>query len=311
MVYTRIAFLSMMLLELAVSQISINQDFGTKKDFLINEGHPGCVNELKLVLDEFGYTYDVRSSLTQIPEEQLVNDYCERYKNFIISNALFESKNILVAFTKNLCPKASLIISLTNRFDMGAESKENYEIINKLLKSPRVYWAPNNDYELEYMKTKGVFPPAERTFLAYPIGAVVDAREFEFFRSNMPKMRAGICKRTNFWNEGFRLRLENEPAFQKNVHVFDSGYGGPNILREKFEWIIYIPYCVSTMKVFENLQAGVVSVVPSPSILRDLVIEMSQKNVVEYNLPHMYQLMEVDHKDDWEQFFDIYNKRNS
>ena len=54
---------------------------------------------------------------------------------------------------------------------------------------------------------------------------------------------------------------------------------------------------MSTMKVFENLQAGVVSVVPSPNILHELVIEMKEKGLDEFTLPQFYDLMEVNHKD--------------
>ena len=85
------------------------------------------------------------------------------------------------------------------------------------------------------MKYKGLFLPKERTFLCYPMGAVVNPLEYSEYSLEIPNKKVGVCTRSLYWKEGFGLRLENETAFINHVYPYNQKYGGPNLLREKFE----------------------------------------------------------------------------
>ncbi len=53
------------------------------------------------------------------------------------------------------------------------------------------------------------------------------------------------------------------------IKEYDHYYGGPTKLAQ-YKAFITLPYQVSTMKMYENLAAGVVTFVPSPAYLKSI-----------------------------------------
>ena len=57
-----------------------------------------------------------------------------------------------------------------------------------------------------------------------------------------------------------------------------GGYGGPKTL-SKYKAYIEFPYQVSTMKLYENIAHGVVSLIPSYSFFKDIVENTTVKTI--------------------------------
>ncbi|KAJ3200391.1 hypothetical protein HK099_002702, partial [Clydaea vesicula] len=88
--------------------------------------------------------------------------------------------------------------------------------------------------------------------------------------------------------------------FQVKYKLLPKKYGGPTALKQ-FKAFISLPYQVSTMKLYENLAQGVVSLVPSPRFLRIL---MSQPQF-DFTPSSTTQDLGINF---WFKFIEFYNK---
>ena len=80
--------------------------------------------------------------------------------------------------------------------------------------------------------------------------------------------------------------------------LYQKHYGGPGVLAQHRAYIS-IPYQTSTMKMYENLAAGVVTLVPSPSFLKVLLHQPG------------YELSAIDKTgksgSDWFEYIELYH----
>ncbi|KAJ3010726.1 UNVERIFIED_CONTAM: hypothetical protein HDU68_002007 [Siphonaria sp. JEL0065] len=179
----------------------------------------------------------------------------------------------------------------TNRFDFAVTKKDltNYHNLLKRVsklgdlpgrKFPKVIWTSNNPFDIEYVKV-----------------TLGDGVEFKLIRSfgystlpaikPYPKEVTELPAVYNHYDEsrfiGWLKRNDIE------VSVLKRNYGGPTSLSQ-FRAFIDFPYQASTMKMYENLLFGVVTLVPSKRLfvkeLEGYIIEGGRvpnwQNYVEY-----------------------------
>jgi hypothetical protein len=88
-----------------------------------------------------------------------------------------------------------------------------------------------------------------------------------------------------------------------DVHLLPKEYGGPTALK-KYRALIDVPYQTSTMKMYENLAAGVVTLVPTPAYLEKLV---ALKGKYGFGFHYIEDAVEKN-GGNWSDYFEYYSK---
>ena len=255
-------------------------------------------------------TPKVISSWVKMSSETIRREYCAKYPIIIISDALAYVPLVLEEFANHsFCKDNWLILNITNRFDVALKMNRSIylNLMKKLAQNPRVIWAPNNPFELEWLEMAGVQYPRERTFVCLPVGHSVHVPKESWpveVKSKLKRLMA-LQTRTTFWRFGASKHLDRFPAFRERTWTFEEKYGGASALKEKFAWFCYIPYQFSTMKVFEMIREGPMVLVPAPELFKELINEVGVRSS-EYAASQMLDCINKRHPSDWEKFFDVY-----
>ncbi|KAJ3071356.1 hypothetical protein HDU98_005452 [Podochytrium sp. JEL0797] len=158
--------------------------------------------------------------------------------------------------------KANIVLELTTRFDWGIPDGQEYYKLNwKLahMNPKNLFWVTNNAFEPLDLSYEALATPKFR--MLRPTGhSQLDAQEIP----ESDKLLA-LCREEEHSAIFAIMRRMNIPF----KHV-NGGYGGPKTLA-KYKAFIEFPYQVSTMKLYENLAAGVVMLVPSKDFFRELI----------------------------------------
>ncbi|KAJ3283814.1 hypothetical protein HDU76_008397 [Blyttiomyces sp. JEL0837] len=162
---------------------------------------------------------------------------------------------------------AKIVIELTNRFDWEIGNRDGlFELVREVverdemgrLKYPNLYWVVNN--------------PWEERYLYLSTGAVINARLIRPVGYSSVKLNDGQggdpTKAATVGMGGYvrqMLAAHNVPHTEVG-----NPYGGPEGLKT-YKVYVEFAYQVSTMKMYENLAAGVVTLTPSPEFFEVLV----------------------------------------
>lgn len=290
---------------------------------LLYTGHSGTISELQGVLKNLFGEFrshkppSILAPSISLPMKMIETQICDKYSLIIISDALSLAAPLLEHIAwNNGCQKSKIILNVTNRFDYQAEDHDQFLLtINLLTKNPSIFWAPNNLYELEHFKLSGISLPKERVLLCPPIGFETEI-PFDQWPQSMKslthKVPMATSNRSRLWNVGPARHLNQDSHFKQNVFVFEeSFYGGVESLLRNFDWFFYLPYQFSTMKVFECLRAGVVLVVPSEAMFKEMIEQLMKDKSDEFALQSMHNLIWNNYPHDWQRFFDVYSKKNA
>ena len=283
---------------------------------LILSPHEGTISELlgvcKSLFADFEQTKPtVLCSWMKMSPAIVKNEFCAKYSVILVSDAMAYVPFVLDEFANSTkeCSKNWLIMNITNRFDVTLKTNRQQYLntMKKLAANPRVIWAPNNPFELEWLTLANIQFPPSRTFICLPVGhsVHVDRKEWPAALKSAGKKIVAVQTRPKFWKFSLAKKLQPFPEFKNNSWSFEEKYGGASALREKFDWFLYIPYQFSTMKVFEMIRDGPVMVVPSAEFFKKIFLEVGSPNF-EYAGSQMQQCITRSHPKDWERFFDVY-----
>ncbi|KAI8610036.1 mannosyltransferase putative-domain-containing protein [Chytriomyces sp. MP71] len=219
------------------------------------------------------------------------------------ARALVES--LLVADQEKQC-NTTIIAELTNRFDWGLEEnrghgdaiafhKNLWQIQQHDHLRSRILWTANNPLEAQHLANMAAITPEFR--LLRPTGYSSLPGVF------VPKEEAELV--AVYPMDG---RLQSPILYildqlQIPHKVLPKKYGGPHTLKQ-YKAFIEIPYQVSTMKLYENLAAGVVMLIPTARFLRELILK---------DLTFFYPIYDLyctnsGHEPDWSVFMDYYHR---
>ncbi|KAI9333846.1 hypothetical protein BDR26DRAFT_595539 [Obelidium mucronatum] len=252
----------------------------TSPRILYYNRHSGCHNNMIQITSRLGLNFSrfdpsVFGDLgmdggrsDEIISSGLVKILCDSFDIIIVADTMPDARPLLDSLIQlneaDRC-KANLVMELTTRFDWEvADTYEYAQLLWKitqssLYKSRKLYWVSNNPLE-----------PLDLSYetLATPVFRILRSTG----HSNLVANWVGKEDQENFVT---REEQDSKVSrFMKHLDIpavrLGHFYGGPATLA-KYKAFIEFPYQVSTMKMYENLAAGVVQLFPSKSFLQELV----------------------------------------
>jgi hypothetical protein len=254
------------------------------------------MNELYSLLSKYG---DYISP--EVAEQLLLTDFyknaCKTYDLIIVSDVLSLGRPFYQA-SPNRC-KAKILIQLTTRFDFGHVNDPVYiNLFKQMVDNPNIYWQPNNDYDMGYLNSNGIFPKPERSWLIRPIGHSI--KRDELIKVESPKVM--IFNKYFYFIENELKNLTNSTMYE---FINGRSYGGARRMA-KHKFFVYFPYEFSTMKVFENAYADVLTAIPTPRFLSE-IINKAYRNY--HFRVHGEIIRMINTFSNWTEYIDVYNKR--
>ncbi|KAI9359192.1 hypothetical protein DFJ73DRAFT_757661 [Zopfochytrium polystomum] len=242
--------------------------------------HGGTQNNMNWIMTQFGL------SVTQVNPFDLEIEYgmskadadalresgslCAQYDIIIVGDTIPDARPLLQDLHQQTpaCTSTHIILEITVRFDALVEDGDDYEEYLSMFRDlyerdeRRLHVVANNPFEVYYAFRSGV---RFRRWRVLRPGGVSDVAALDTVDSTVAAFR-GV------WPNLDELFTQ----FNIPVHSLDYHYGGPRTLA-KYKAYIDSPYQVSTMKLYENLAAGVVMMVPSPGLWRELNLNGTQE----------------------------------
>ncbi|KAI8832420.1 mannosyltransferase putative-domain-containing protein [Chytriomyces cf. hyalinus JEL632] len=249
--------------------------------------------------------------MTQQRAEELVAEKfaastCRHYDIVIIADTFPHGRALvqsLLSDNPELKCGAQIVAELTNRFDWGLEHnrglwdttqlhKALWRIESKA-KGPKILWTENNPLESRHLADFTWTTPEFR--LLRPVGfSPVPALEISEEESKL----VAVYPADGMTPSPLTYILEKLEIPHK---VLPKHYGGPKTLA-KYRAYMELPYQVSTMKLYENLAAGVVMLFPSKAFMTELVL----KDIM-FFYPALTMFRTGKDEPDWERFMDYYH----
>ncbi|KAJ3237476.1 hypothetical protein HDU81_009420 [Chytriomyces hyalinus] len=249
--------------------------------------------------------------MTQQRAEELVAEKfaastCENYDIVIIADTFPHGRALvqsLLSDNSELICSAQIVAELTNRFDWGLEHNRGLwdtMQLHKALwriesntKGPKILWTENNPLESRHLADFTWTTPEFR--LLRPVGfSPVPALEISEEESKL----VAVYPADGMTPSPLTYILEKLEIPHK---VLPKHYGGPKTLA-KYRAYMELPYQVSTMKLYENLAAGVVMLFPSKAFMTELVL----KDIM-FFYPALTMFRTGKDEPDWERFMDYYH----
>ena len=255
--------------------------------------HQGCINDFKDVAKELDLNvtswfifspgvprehFDGFSSngLIYSITHDRAQKVWERYKYF------FATFDVIV--TSDTAPlsriflqhgwQKPLIIWICNRFDFYDKytrdhpfpDQEYYDLFNKATKQDTVKIIGYTPYEHEYVATKGITTGG---LTIKPIGTKSD---------NTATIESYIPHEIEKGNTLFIYPslTDQQANYFKNqcdalgIPTYSGKFNGPDDIKD-FKGVLYIPYQISNLAMFENFQRGLIHFVPSREFMKNLV----------------------------------------
>ncbi|KAJ3316403.1 hypothetical protein HDU76_001837, partial [Blyttiomyces sp. JEL0837] len=198
--------------------------------------------------------------------------FCQTADIIITGDTLPRSHHLLDLVNKNQCD-ADVVVELTNRFDWSYGNVVHeyddiggvgyFELIRNLTRDkgrwfPKLWWVVNNPWEDLYVFDRIGAEISAR--LIRPVG-VSDVDPGDDYPGAMTKVAVHHVAN----NLEDLMKMHRIPYQRIN-----NSYGG-TIGLKRYKFYIEFPYQVATMKMYENIAAGVVTVVPSAKLFLTLV----------------------------------------
>jgi len=197
--------------------------------------------------------------------KKFVNNICTQSDYVIISDIIPDS----YIFLTNEC-HSKIILEITNRFDLMVDKNNLIDYYEKfgraIIENKNITIVENNPYEVFYACQKGIFIP--NYYLIRPVGFAPD----EVFSKNYKVIHEeiAIIDRTD-QDSGVSVRQLKKLGIKHRI--LNKDYGGPLVLAN-YKALLILPYQVSIMKMMENFRYGVVMLIPTERLFRELSNDM-------------------------------------
>jgi len=243
--------------------------------------------------------------------KNFVKNICSSYDYVIISDIIPDS----YTFLTNEC-NAKIILEITNRFDFLVSHKNKIDYYEKfgeaIINNKNITVVENNPYEVFYACQNGIFIP--NYYLIRPVGFAPD----EVLQKNykVKHEHIAIIDRTD---QDIGVASRQLKKLKIKYRVLNKDYGGPLVLAN-YKALLILPYQVSIMKMMENFRYGVVMLIPTERLFRELIVdfyyefpEKSLKDIPDgfVNYTEWYNKEFSDlfvYFDNWEELPEIVNK---
>jgi len=235
--------------------------------------HEGTIGDFRAAMSQFGVNFTVfqikdlwdygMNRQTARTHSSLAKDLCEAYDVIFVCDTIVDGRPFMVSLDD--CKRTKIVFLVTNRFNWLIKDHSEYEAdVRGTLTASNAFWVANNQFEPRYMASKGLVPsefPMIRPMGQSPIAG-------RFAPSNLVAFLMAPYNHL--------VRYDGVPNILRTHAIAFIGllpeYGGPKTLA-KYKAVIIVPYQVSVMKFYENLAAGVLMYLPSPSFMHTLALE--------------------------------------
>ncbi|KAJ3408473.1 hypothetical protein CcCBS67573_g04859 [Chytriomyces confervae] len=239
-------------------------------------GHGGTRDDFAYMAHQLGFEYSeldprafwfygINETHADFMNEKgrLGDFFCRSFDTVVVGDTIPDVRFLLqwIDTHADQCTQLSKIVMMTtNRFDFGIKDWDlpsYYALVRRVSKrstNPRVIWTANNPFDIKYAQVLLGDNIAKFTLIrSFGYSTLPVAQELPKSVTQMPAM-------FNHYDESrFIAWLKRNKV---EVAVFGRNYGGPTSLSQ-FRAFIDFPYQASTMKMYENLLYGVVTLVPS------------------------------------------------
>ncbi|ORX45929.1 hypothetical protein BCR36DRAFT_298318, partial [Piromyces finnis] len=193
--------------------------------------------------------------------KKFVRDICSSYDYVIISDIIPDSYIFLI----NEC-HTKIILEITNRFDLMVAKTNKIDYYEKfgkaIIENKNITIVENNPYEVFYACTNGIFIP--NYYLIRPVGFAPDEVLQKTYKVTHEEI--AIIDRTD-QDSGVSVRELKKLKIKHRL--LNKDYGGPLVLAN-YKALLILPYQVSIMKMMENFRYGVVMLIPTERLFREL-----------------------------------------
>ena len=169
-----------------------------------------------------------------------------------------------------------LIVWVCNRFDYfdhetrdrSFPDREYYELIREAILKENVWFIPYTDSEWFYAqrRKKILFPRRS----IRPIGSIEPSPdvedEFKIPDSVIKEDTVFVYPRMN----RHELDFVTQRCLERDIQIYSGKYNGPDDLSD-FKAVLYFPYAWSNVALFENLQRGIIHLVPTERFVQECI----------------------------------------
>ena len=240
------------------------------------------------------YGYAISESLAnEIINSGLIEKIFDEYDLIIVGDTTPIGRPFYQA-SPHIC-KSKLAIQITNRFNCFVNDKQYLELMQKLVNNTNVFWIPNNDYDLFFLKLHGIHPNLERLMVIRPFGVSNEQPKKTVEKKTI--IYAKLCV------DLLKIYLKNSNVSDKKYEIHSSPtYGGPLSLKDH-NLFVYFPYQFSTMKVFQNANYRILTAIPSPKLYK----LMALSDTTHEHYSEIKWLLE--NVKDWTDYYDVYHPK--
>lgn len=239
-----------------------------------------------------------KAKYTTLIEKGERDRLCSEYDAIFVSDSLADGWPLLMGDHK--CKNVYFVV--TNRFDVGVhhgERNDFYEDVKRALNRKDGYdlkLVVNNLFEIPYMESKGVIVPNKdkipviRPFGTTSVPVNEDAADEEpcliFGNKDQDKVLMHQLVKDN---TGFECK------------TMAGFYGGPKSLSKYNSFVVHLPYQVSIMKMWENLNYGTLMAIPSPQFFTNICDENKCGQT-----QNVFETKKVFDDSTWHEYVDFY-----
>lgn len=137
----------------------------------------------------------------------------------------------------------------------------------------------NNPYEIYYMCRQNIYVPHYALIRSAGYPPYIPS-SYDFNTSENPEDKLAIILRSK---QDTFLSIPALKALNIPFQTLNSRYGGPSVLA-KYKALFYLPYQVSVMAMMENLRAGIIYLLPSPTMFLRLLENYSDYTFTESSI---------------------------
>lgn len=217
----------------------------------------------------FGFR-DSKEKYASLIEKGDRDKICSEYDAIFISDALADGWPFIMG--EHQCKNVYFVV--TNRFDYGVrheERKEFYEDVNRALSRTdgfNLKLVVNNLFEIPYMENRGiVIPEKDKVSLIRPFGSTTVSANKDEVKGEPCLLIARVDQDKNLMHG----LVKDNTGY--DCKVLEGHYGGPKTLSKYNSIVVHLPYQVSIMKMWENLNYGTLMAIPSPEFFTQICNE--------------------------------------
>ncbi|KAJ3293351.1 hypothetical protein HDU76_007049 [Blyttiomyces sp. JEL0837] len=232
-------------------------------------------------------------------DSNIIKYLCDTSDVIVTGDTLPDARPLLLQVQEDEC-NAKVVIELTNRFDWEISDEEGYfDLIRDLVGNKggkydgKLYWVVNNPWEDRYLYLRtGAWIGGDQVRLIRPVG-------YSSVKPDNDKHPSSNPTKSYIPNLDDNLRdllIMHDISFEHFGYGYH--YGGPQGLKTNYKTYLEVAYQASTMKMYENLAAGVVQLAPSAKLFEELA-----RNGTIWFWP--WDVMNTEKN--WTQYVEVYN----